>query len=126
MSEEVVNSDSDVRKRRKSGEGSLKTYNKKLKSEGKAYKNYNNQTVPAKKPPKEEVGIEQLRITVIWLTISYILVLIYYFILKKYAELVNKKVLRGTKNITSNRTFLFCRLSANATSVARRFHTTKN
>lgn len=39
-----------------------KTTKKKLKSGGKSYKNYYNQTVPAKKPPKEEVGIEQLRI----------------------------------------------------------------
>lgn len=69
MSEEVVNSDINVRKRRKSGEGSLKNYNNTFKSE--LYKNYYSQTVPAKKPSKENIGIEQLRImTVILLDVA--------------------------------------------------------
>lgn len=69
MSEEVVNSDSNVRNRHKSGVGSLKNYKKKLKSEGKAYKNTTTKLYQQRSLQK--VGIEQIRImTVIWLVVA--------------------------------------------------------
>lgn len=99
MSEEVVNSASDVRKRRKSGEGCLKTYNKKLKSEGKAYTSSNNQTVPAKIPPKEEVCIEQLGrpTTVILVNIKIYFSVNLLLYNKAICRVSKQKVLRGAK-----------------------------
>lgn len=44
-------------KRRKSGEGSEKNVQKKLRSEGKSYINNKKQNVLAKQPPPDEVGL---------------------------------------------------------------------
>lgn len=49
--------DLEGKKRRKSGEGSDKNLQKKLRCEGKSYVNNKKQNVLAKQPPPDEVGL---------------------------------------------------------------------
>lgn len=49
--------ESNPKKRRKSGEGSEKEFQKKLRCEGKSYINNKKQQVLAKQPPPDEVGL---------------------------------------------------------------------
>lgn len=49
--------ENNTKKKRKSGEGSDKDCQKRLRCEGKSYINNKKQTVLAKQPPPDEVSI---------------------------------------------------------------------